>query len=108
MIDTVEIQQIITNLPLIEKTAASSHVLAANSNAITQKEMEIVDETKLNTVVELSETLEAVNDKEKEKKENNKEEENKKEISEENEEDTTEEFNKNESKVVKKHIDIKV
>ena len=83
MIDTVELQQIITNLPQIEKTAASSHVLAANSNAITQKEMEIVDETKLNTVVELSETLEAVNDKEKEKKHDN-EEKNKKEMNEEN------------------------
>ncbi|MGC8554869.1 MAG: hypothetical protein ACP5NA_05215 [Candidatus Acidulodesulfobacterium sp.] len=93
MIDTVELQQIITNLPQIEKTAASSHILAANSNAITQKEMEIVDETKLNTVVELSETLEAVNDKEKEKKRGNKE----KEMNDENE---------TESEDGKEHIDI--
>ncbi len=67
MIDTVELQQIITNLPSIEKIASSSHVLAINSNAITQKEMEAEGETNLNTVVELTEVLEPVNDKDKDK-----------------------------------------
>ena len=77
MIDTVELQQIITNLPSVEKIAASSHVLAVNSNSIIQKEMENIDETALNTVVELSEVLEPVNDKNKNRKEE--EEENKEE-----------------------------
>ena len=88
MIDTVEIQQIITNLPSVEKIAASSHVLAVNSNNIVQKEMENIDETALNTVVELTEVLEPVNDKDKNRKEKeeskgegeNKEEENKEHI----------------------------
>jgi hypothetical protein len=73
MIDTVELQQIITNLPSVEKIAASSHVLAVNSNNIIQKEMENTDETALNTVVELSEVLEPVNDKNKNRKEEEKE-----------------------------------
>ena len=72
MIDTVELQQIITNLPSVEKIAASSHVLAVNSNNIIQKEMENTDETVLNTVVELSEVLEPVNDKNKNRKEEKK------------------------------------
>ena len=76
MIDTVELQQIITNLPSVEKIAASSHVLAVNSNNIIQKEMENTDETVLNTVVELSEVLEPVNDKNKNRKEEEKKEEN--------------------------------
>ena len=75
MIDTVELQQIITNLPSVEKIAASSHVLAVNSNNIIQKEMENTDETVLNTVVELSEVLEPVNDKNKNRKEEEKKEE---------------------------------
>jgi hypothetical protein len=72
MIDTVELQQIITNLPSVEKIAASSHVLAVNSNNIIQKEMENTDEAALNTVVELSEVLEPVNDKNKNRKEEEK------------------------------------
>ena len=72
MIDTVELQQIITNLPSVEKIAASSHVLAVNSNNIIQKEMENTDEAALNTVVELSEVLEPVNDKNKNRKEEKK------------------------------------
>ena len=72
MIDTVELQQIITNLPSVEKIAASSHVLAVNSNNIIQKEMENTDEAVLNTVVELSEVLEPVNDKNKNRKEEKK------------------------------------
>ena len=75
MIDTVELQQIITNLPSVEKIAASSHVLAVNSSNIIQKEMENIDETALNTVVELSEVLEPVNDKNKNRKEEEKKEE---------------------------------
>jgi len=75
MIDTVELQQIITNLPSVEKIAASSHVLAVNSNNIIQKEMENTDEAALNTVVELSRTLEPVNDKNKNRKEEEKKEE---------------------------------
>ena len=86
MIDTVELQQIITNLPSVEKIAASSHVLAVNSNSIIQKEMENIDETALNTVVELSEVLEPVNDKNK----NRKEEEEKKEEREERKEGESE------------------
>ncbi len=86
MIDTVEIQQIITNLPSVEKIAASSHVLAVNSNNIIQKEMQNIDETALNTVVELSEVLEPVNDKNK----NRKEEEEKKEELEERKEGESE------------------
>ncbi|MCL4428968.1 MAG: hypothetical protein M1276_08300 [Deltaproteobacteria bacterium] len=73
MIDTVELQQIITNLPSVEKIAASSHVLAINSNNIIQKEMANTDEAALNTVVELSEVLEPVNDKNKNRKEEEKE-----------------------------------
>jgi hypothetical protein len=79
MIDTVELQQIITNLPSVEKIAASSHVLAVNSNNIIQKEMENTDEAALNTVVELSRTLEPVNDKNKNRKEEEKKEEKEKE-----------------------------
>ena len=97
MIDTVELQQIITNLPQIEKTAASSHVLSANSNAITQKEMEIVDETKLNTVVELSEVLEPVNDKDKDKSRSKEKKENEEEADRES---------GNEYKSGQEHIDI--
>lgn len=82
MIDTVELQQIITNLPSVEKIAASSHVLAVNSNNIIRKEMENTDEAALNTVVELSEVLEPINDKNK----NRKEEEKKKEEDEEGKE----------------------
>jgi len=69
MIDTVELQQIITNLPSVEKIASTSRVLAINSSNIIQKEMENVDEAALNTVVELSKTLEPVNDKNKSRKE---------------------------------------
>ncbi len=70
MIDTVELQQIITNLPSVEKIASTSQILAVNSSNIIRKEMENVDETALNTVVELSKTLEPVNDKNKNRKEN--------------------------------------
>ena len=73
MIDTVEIQQIITNLPSIEKIASTSQVLAVNSNNIIRKEMENVDDMNLNTVVELSGVLEPVNDKNKKSKEGEKE-----------------------------------
>jgi hypothetical protein len=85
MIDTVEIQQIITNLPSVEKIAASSHILAVNSNNIVQKEMENRDEVVLNTVVELSEVLQPVNDKEKNRKEKEKEKEKSEEETEESE-----------------------
>ncbi|MHB1661916.1 MAG: hypothetical protein ACYCSQ_04470 [bacterium] len=73
MIDTVEIQQIITNLPSIEKIASTSQVLAVNSNNIIRKEMENADDMNLNTVVELSGVLEPVNDKNKKSKEEEKE-----------------------------------
>ncbi|MHB8231597.1 MAG: hypothetical protein ACYDDB_01675 [bacterium] len=73
MIDTVEIQQIITNLPSIEKIASTSQVLAVNSNNIIRKEMENAGDMNLNTVVELSEVLEPVNDKNKKSKEEEKE-----------------------------------
>jgi hypothetical protein len=73
MIDTVEIQQIITNLPSIEKIASTSQVLAVNSNNILRKEMENADDMNLNTVVELSGVLEPVNDKNKKSKEEEKE-----------------------------------
>lgn len=72
MIDAVEIQQIITNLPVVEKIASTPQVLAVNSNNIIQKEMENIDDMNLNTVVELSEVLEPVNDKDKKSKEEKK------------------------------------
>ncbi len=72
MIDTVELQQIITNLPSVEKMASTPNVLAVNSNNIIRKEMENIDEAVLNTVVELSEVLEPVNDKNKNRKEREK------------------------------------
>ncbi len=86
MIDIVEVQQFITNLPSVEKIAASSRVLAINSSNIAQKEMENIDELNMNTVVELSEVLEPVNDKNKKSKEEKKEkkEEEEKEEKEEN------------------------
>lgn len=68
MIDLVEVQQIISNMPSVEKIASTPQVLAVNSNNIIQKEMENVDMEKLSTVVELSEVLEPVNDKNKNSK----------------------------------------
>ena len=68
MIDLVEIQQIISNMPSVEKMTSTPQVLAVNSSNIIQKEMENVDVEKLNTVVELSEVLEPVNDKNKNSK----------------------------------------
>lgn len=68
MIDLVEIQQIISNMPSVEKITSTPQVLAVNSSNIIQKEMENVDMEKLNTVVELSEVLEPVNDKNKNSK----------------------------------------
>ncbi len=68
MIDLVEIQQIISNMPSVEKMTSTPQVLAVNSSNIIQKEMENVDMEKLNTVVELSEVLEPVNDKNKNSK----------------------------------------
>ena len=65
MIDLVEIQQIISNMPSVEKITSTPQVLAVNSSNIIQKEMENVDMEKLSTVVELSEALEPVNDKNK-------------------------------------------
>ncbi len=98
MIDTIELQQIITNMPSVEKIAASSHVLAVNSSNIIQKEMENIDEAALNTVVELSEVLEPVNDKNK----NRKEEEEKKEEREEGKENESEAVGNN------PHVDLVV
>ncbi|MCL4428329.1 MAG: hypothetical protein M1276_04990 [Deltaproteobacteria bacterium] len=94
MIDTVELQQIITNMPSVEKIASTSHVLAVNSNNIIQKEMENIDEAALNTVVELSETLEPVNDKDKNRKEKDK--------------SKGEEENNKKEKENKEHIDLVV
>ncbi|MCL4497133.1 MAG: hypothetical protein M1412_01545 [Deltaproteobacteria bacterium] len=68
MIDLVEIQQIISNMPSVEKITSTPQVLAVNSSNIIQKEMENVDMEKLSTVVELSEVLEPVNDKNKNSK----------------------------------------
>lgn len=68
MIDLVEIQQIISNLPSVEKIASTPQALAVNSNNIVQKEMENADVEKLSTVVELSEVLEPINDKNKNSK----------------------------------------
>jgi hypothetical protein len=68
MIDLVEIQQIISNMPSVEKMTSTPQVLAVNSSNIIQKEMENVDMEKLSTVVELSEVLEPVNDKNKNSK----------------------------------------
>ncbi len=68
MIDLVEIQQIISNMPSVEKITSTPQVLAVNSSNIIQKEMENVDIEKLSTVVELSEVLEPVNDKNKNSK----------------------------------------
>lgn len=69
MIDTVEIQQIITNLPSIEKIASTSQVLAVNSSNITKTEIENKNVENINTVVELSEVLEPINDKKKSEEE---------------------------------------
>ena len=68
MIDLVEIQQIISNMPSVEKITSTPQVLAVNSSNIIQKEMKNVDMEKLSTVVELSEVLEPVNDKNKNSK----------------------------------------
>lgn len=67
MLDIVEIQQFISNIPSVEKVAASSQVLAVNSANMNQKDMEIADEVNLSTVVESDEVLEAVNDKDNKK-----------------------------------------
>lgn len=72
MIDLVEIQQIISNMPSVEKITSTPQVLAVNSSNIIQKEMENVDMEKLSTVVELSEVLEPINDKNKNSKEEKK------------------------------------
>ncbi len=68
MIDLVEVQQIISNLPSVEKLASTPQALAVNSNNIIKKEMENADMEKLSTVVELSEVLEPINDKNKNSK----------------------------------------
>lgn len=68
MIDLVEIQQIISNMPSVEKITSTPQVLAVNSSNIIQKEMKNVDMEKLSTVVELSEVLEPINDKNKNSK----------------------------------------
>ncbi len=68
MIDLVEIQQIISNMPSVEKITSTPQVLAVNSSNFIQKEMENVDMEKLSTVVELSEVLEPINDKNKNSK----------------------------------------
>ncbi len=68
MIDLVELQQIISNLPSIEKVASTPQALAVNLNNIAQKEMKDDDTKKLSTVVELSEVLEPINDKNKNSK----------------------------------------
>lgn len=91
MIDIVEVQQFISNLPSVEKVASSPQALAVNASNITQYEMNIADEVKLSTVVESGEVLEPVNDKNKKsaKKEEEKKEE--KEGKEEDEEKAGEE-----------------
>lgn len=63
MIDLVEIQQMISNLPTVEKISSTSQVLAVNSNNIVQKEMEKTDIRNLNTVVDLSEVLEPIEER---------------------------------------------
>lgn len=65
MIDIVEIQQFISNMPSVEKVASSPQVAAVNLANITQKEMEIADEVKLSTVLESEEVLKPVNDQDK-------------------------------------------
>ena len=65
MIDIVEVQQFISNLPSVEKVSSSPQVLAVNATNITQQEMDIADEVRLSTVIESGEVLKPVNDKEK-------------------------------------------
>ncbi len=79
MMDLVEIQQIISNLSSIEKIAASPHALAVNSGNIAREKMENTNKMKKNIIVELSEVLEPVNEKEEKPKEEKKEEEEPKE-----------------------------
>lgn len=63
MIDLVELQQIISNLSSVEKVASTPQALAVNLNSAAQKEMREDDTKKLSTVVELSEVLEPIDEK---------------------------------------------